>query len=70
LGISIAERTRLATLYPAGVELWRFTVRHFTLWDCNWIFRPREATVPEHGKPAFRMMGSQWRRLVEVVTVV
>jgi hypothetical protein len=35
-----------------------------------WIFRPREATVPEHGKPAFRMMGSQWRRLVEVVTVV
>jgi hypothetical protein len=36
----------------------------------SWIFRPREATVPEHGKPAFRMMGSQWRRLVEVVTVV
>jgi hypothetical protein len=35
-----------------------------------WIFRPREATVPEHGKPAFRTMGSQWRRLVEVVTGV
>ena len=35
LGISIAERTRLAALYPAGVELWRFSVRHFTPWDCN-----------------------------------
>jgi len=30
LGISLAERARLAALYTAGSELWRFTVRHFT----------------------------------------
>lgn len=40
LGITDAERTRLAVLYGAGQELWRVRVGHFTPWDFNWPYGP------------------------------
>lgn len=46
LGISSFERTRLATLYPAGSELWRFQVLHFTPWDCNFPAIPNDGDEP------------------------
>lgn len=36
LGITDAERARLATLYPPGQTLWRVAVSHFSPHDCNW----------------------------------
>jgi RHS repeat-associated protein len=35
LGITGAERERLAQLYSPGQELWRAQLDHFTPWDCN-----------------------------------
>ena len=35
LGISDAERTRLAHLYAAGQSLWRIPVHHFSAWDAE-----------------------------------
>jgi len=47
LGISDAERTRLATLYTAGNSIWRIPVSHFTPWDYNWPWGPPlDATSP------------------------
>lgn len=40
LGISDAERQRLATLYQPGQSLWRVPITHFSSWDCNWGFGP------------------------------
>ncbi len=40
LGISEAERQKLAGLYSAGQELWRVPMTHFTPWDHNWPFGP------------------------------
>ena len=40
LGISDAERERLALLYGVGAQLWRVQVSHFSAWDCNWGFSP------------------------------
>ena len=36
LGITDAERARLATLYTAGKSLWRMQLTHLSWWDCNW----------------------------------
>ena len=40
LGITVAERTQLATLYPAGKTLWWTPMSHFSSWDLNlgWRF--------------------------------
>jgi len=46
LGIDVAERTRLASLYSSGQELWRTPVAHFTPWDCNQPWIP-EQPAPE-----------------------
>ncbi|MDG4554467.1 MAG: RHS repeat-associated core domain-containing protein [Candidatus Competibacter sp.] len=40
LGITDAERERLAGLYPAGKSLWRVRLTHLSTWDCNWPFGP------------------------------
>lgn len=40
LGITDAERARLATLYQPGENLWRVPITHFTPWDCNWPYGP------------------------------
>jgi RHS repeat-associated protein len=47
LGITDAERTKLATLYSAGTELWRVPVTHFTPWDYNFSWGlPWDADFP------------------------
>jgi RHS repeat-associated protein len=40
LGITNAERQRLATLYSANTSVWRVPITHFTPWDYNWPFGP------------------------------
>ncbi|MBN1875512.1 MAG: hypothetical protein JXA33_14885, partial [Anaerolineae bacterium] len=40
LGITDAERARLATLYTSGQSIWRFTVDHFSSWDANLRYGP------------------------------
>jgi RHS repeat-associated protein len=53
LGITLAERQQLATLYPAGQSLWRVPITHFTPWDCNWPYGPpANATGPNGGRPS------------------
>jgi RHS repeat-associated protein len=52
LGITAAERERLAVLYSAGQTLWRVPVSHFTPWDYNWAFTPpSDATFPNQPGP-------------------
>jgi YD repeat-containing protein len=47
LGVTDAERTRLAELYPAGHSVWRVPVSHFTPWDYNWpVSPPDDAQAP------------------------
>jgi RHS repeat-associated protein len=47
LGITDAERVRLAGLYTVGNSLWRTPITHFTPWDCNWPYGPpADATPP------------------------
>lgn len=53
LGIDLAEREQLATLYPAGTSLWRVLVTHFTPTDLNWSVSlkvPNDA-ISFKGKP-------------------
>lgn len=38
LGVTDAERARLAVTYPVGTGLWRVPLRHFSPWDCNWPY--------------------------------
>jgi len=40
LGITDAERAKLANLYAAGQSLWRVTLPHLSTWDCNWGWWP------------------------------
>ena len=40
LGITDAEREKIAGLYAPGQSLWRVPVAHFTPWDLNWPFGP------------------------------
>ncbi len=45
-GIDAAEVAKLATLYPAGKELWRVEVTHFTPWDYNHPYGPADGAGP------------------------
>lgn len=40
LGMTDAERERLASLYDSGVQLWRVRMTHFSAWDHNWPYGP------------------------------
>ncbi|WP_223641673.1 RHS repeat-associated core domain-containing protein [Corallococcus sp. EGB] len=52
LGITDAERARLASLYAVGKSLWRVPVTHFTPFDYNWPFGPPpDAQEPEQPEP-------------------
>lgn len=46
LGITDQELTALAGIYPAGKELWRIAVTHFSSWDQNWPYGPPEESEP------------------------
>jgi len=53
IGITQAERQRLATLYQAGQTLWRVELNHFSPWDYNWARRlPPGARSPSEKKPS------------------
>ena len=45
LGINIAERQRLSSLYSAGESLWRVPRSHFSPCDYNWPAYPPDATA-------------------------
>lgn len=54
LGITGEELTHLAAMYPAGTELWRTPMVHFTPWDMNWPYGPPPDAIPppwEDSKP-------------------
>lgn len=51
LGITDAERARLAELYTAGKSLWRTPITHFTPWDCNWAWAPPPDAAPPPPPP-------------------
>lgn len=53
LGITSAERQRLASLYPVGASFWRFRVTHFTPWDCNFPYDllPDATAPPDFDAP-------------------
>jgi YD repeat-containing protein len=52
LGITDAERERLAMLYEPGQSVWRVPVTHFTSWDCNWHYGPPpDAISPDPPDP-------------------
>lgn len=52
LGVTDAERQRLAALYPAGQSLWRVPITHFTPWDYNWPYGlPAGAQAPQQPAP-------------------
>jgi RHS repeat-associated protein len=46
LGITDAERAKLAELYDPGKELWRVPIRHFTPWDHNFPYGPPQGSEP------------------------
>jgi RHS repeat-associated protein len=46
LDLTDAERTRLASLYEPGQELWRVQITHFTPWDHNWPYGPPPGARP------------------------
>lgn len=52
IGITEAERARVAELFSAGQSLWRMQVTHFTPWDCNWPYGPpQDAERPQQPDP-------------------
>jgi len=52
IGVDLAERQSLATLYGAGKTLWRVPLRHFTVWDFNFSFLlPGDAASPGQQDP-------------------
>jgi RHS repeat-associated protein len=52
LGVTPAERLRLAELYSAGQSLWRMPINHFSPWDYNWPFGPPgDASAPPSSAP-------------------
>lgn len=53
LGVTNAERQRLAGLYHAGDSLWRVPILHFTPWDCNWPYGPPPGWDGPKNKPSF-----------------
>ncbi len=46
LGLTLAERQQLATLYSAGAEVWRTPLIHLSATDCNFPFGPKPGDVP------------------------
>lgn len=46
MGVTDAERQKLATLYQPGDSLWRVPITHFTPWDCNWPYGPPVGSTP------------------------
>lgn len=52
LGVTDAERERLATIYEPGQSLWRIPMTHFTPWDGNFPYGPpADATPPGQSAP-------------------
>jgi RHS repeat-associated protein len=51
LGITDAEREKLANLYVPGQSLWRVPITHFTPWDWNWPFGPPDDAEPPQEFP-------------------
>ena len=52
LGVTTAERQKLASLYVVGQSLWRVPITHFTPLDCNWPYGPPPgAEAPEQSVP-------------------
>ncbi len=51
LGITDAERQKLATMYAADQSLWRVCVKHFTPWDCNWPYGPPSGSESPNDSP-------------------
>lgn len=51
LGITVAERQTLATLYAAGQTLWRVPIIHFSAWDSNWGWGPPGDASGPSGPP-------------------
>ncbi|NOT54072.1 MAG: hypothetical protein HOP18_05660, partial [Deltaproteobacteria bacterium] len=51
LGITLAERQQLATLYSAGKSLWRVALTHFSTWDHNWPYGPPNGAEGPEGEP-------------------
>lgn len=49
LGITDAERQKLAELYAAGSYLWRVPVSHFSPFDFNWAWGLDSGAVPPTG---------------------
>lgn len=45
-GIEADERAALGAEFPAGTELWRSPLEHFSSWDCNWPFGPPPNAPP------------------------
>ena len=51
LGITLAERQQLATLYAVGQTLWRVTITHFSPLDLNWGGGPTPPGAIPPGEP-------------------
>lgn len=49
MGIGDAELRQLALLYPAGQQLWRAPLAHFTPGDLNWPFGAPPGAGPSNG---------------------
>ncbi len=61
LGITEAERQKLAALYPyPPQQLWRVPINHFSTVDCNWPFGPpRDASDPGQSDPRSGVAGNE-----------
>ncbi len=67
LGITDAERAKLASLYPVGQSLWRTPMDHFSTFDCNWsVVCTGACTAPKEPPPA-PPMSCQSRRSGSVI---
>jgi hypothetical protein len=52
LGVTDAERSKLAALYSPGQSLWRVPLTHLSTWDCNWPYGPpNDAGAPQQPSP-------------------
>ncbi len=45
LGVTVAERTKLAQLYPAGQSLWRVMLAHLSTYDLNYGVSAQQGAV-------------------------